>query len=210
MTVNTLSSLRFVKIKKEFTFIQTLFGPFSGYSRNPVNSSAFERGYSMLRGRLNSCRPRSTLRSSNQIHLERDGITRNSSMGKALQEYLDIRFNKRKQEGDEGGSHKSLQRSALYNASLPLFPREPSFTRCLRGRDIYLHASATKARNENMCWMQEASLACLFSEHIAPSNRLRFADIKIFRYCELVYDVPEVTHFFQITNIRSKIKDHDD
>lgn len=38
-------------------------------------------------------------------------------MGKALQEYLDIRFNKRKQEGDEGESHKSLERSALYNVS---------------------------------------------------------------------------------------------
>lgn len=105
-----LLSSRFVKIKKEFTFIQTLFDPFSGYSQNPVNSSAFERGYSTLRGRLNSCRSRSTLRSSNQIYLERDGITKNSSMGKALQEYLDIRFNKRKQEGDEGGNHKSLAR----------------------------------------------------------------------------------------------------
>lgn len=116
-------------------------------------------------------------------------------MGKALQEYLDIRFNKRKQEGDEGESHKSLERSALYNASLPLFPREPSFTRCLRGRDIYLRASATKARNENMCWTQEASLASLFlfSKQIAPSNRLQFADIfrlnVIFRRCESVYDI---------------------
>jgi len=30
--------------QKGLTFIQTLFGSFSEYSRNPVNSSAFERG----------------------------------------------------------------------------------------------------------------------------------------------------------------------
>lgn len=144
-------------------------------------------------------------RSSNQIHLERDGITRNSSIGKALEEYLDIRFNKRKQKGGERAGVISRRRGILlYSASLPLFPRVPSFTRCLRGRDIYLRASATKARNENMCWTQEASLASLFlfTGHIMSSNDLRCADIAIFRRSEFM---PYVVHFLE-SWIRNKIK----
>lgn len=151
MTVNTLLSSRFVKIKKEFTFIQTLFDPFSGYSRNPVNSSAFERGYSTLRGRLNSCRPRSTLRSSNQIYLERDGIMRNSSMGKALQEYLDIRFNKRKQEGDEGAGVISRWRGACYITRLFRFSRGSRRLHGVCGGATFISARAQQRRVMRTC-----------------------------------------------------------
>lgn len=81
-------------------------------------------------------------------------------MGKALQGYLDIRFNKRKQKGGARAAAGVISRAG--EETLPLFPREPPFTRCLRGRDIYLRAGTTKARNENMCWTQEASLTSLF------------------------------------------------
>jgi len=76
--------------------------------------------------------------------------------------------------------------------SLLLFPRVLSFTRYLRGRDIYLRASATKAHNENMCWTQEASLASLFlfTRRIMSSNSLRCADTEIRRE-----SMPPVVHF---------------
>lgn len=45
------------------------------------------------------------------------------------------------------------------------------------------------------------------SKHIAPSNRLQFADIfRLTRRCKSVYDIPKIAHFLQIANIRGKTK----
>lgn len=101
-------------------------------------------------------------------------------MGKALQEYLDIRFNKRKQEDGEGRSHKSLERDVLYSASLFRFSRGSRRLHGVCGGATFISArSATKARNENMCWTQEASLAYLFLFSKRSLNRTERADTKM-------------------------------
>lgn len=71
-------------------------------------------------------------------------------MGKALQEYLDIRFNKRKQEGDEGESHKSLESSALYNVS-SAFPEGAVVYTVFAGGATFISARAQQRRVMRTC-----------------------------------------------------------